>query len=128
MPTSTVPSSPCAVVVGLVRAPSSRSSDAPAFALRRLAVVAIGALLCVVATACELSPFSGDEAQPLDLGPDRGVVRHVVDGDTVELEYDTGDIRRLRAFMPPSIDFEALADDDVFDGRIENLNWPVGRS
>ncbi|MGH1504323.1 MAG: thermonuclease family protein [Acidimicrobiales bacterium] len=64
--------------------------------MRRLAVVAIGALLCVVATACELSPFSGDDAEPLDLGPGGGVVRHVVDGDTVELELAGGVIERVR--------------------------------
>lgn len=52
--------------------------------------------MCAVATACELSPFSDGDAQPLDLGPDAGVVRHVVDGDTVELELAGGVVERVR--------------------------------
>jgi SAM-dependent methyltransferase len=41
-----------------------------------------------------------------------------------ELEYDRGDIRKIRPYLPPSLDF--LEDDPVdtpFDGAILRLNW-----
>lgn len=49
--------------------------------------------MCCIATGCELSPFSGDDGAPLP--PDVGVVVHVVDGDTVDLEID-GQTERVR--------------------------------
>ena len=39
------------------------------------------------------------------------------------LDRDSGDIRRIRAFLPGSIDFKKTEFDDVFDGFIWRLNW-----
>jgi len=40
-----------------------------------------------------------------------------------ELAYDCGDLRRLRAFLPPQLPFQPNALDDPFDGEIDRLNW-----
>ena len=41
-----------------------------------------------------------------------------------ELEYDRGDIRKIKPYLPPSLYF--MKDDPVdtpFDGKILRLNW-----
>lgn len=40
-----------------------------------------------------------------------------------ELAYDCGDIRRLKAFLPPNLPFASNALDDPFDGNFRSLNW-----
>lgn len=40
-----------------------------------------------------------------------------------ELEYDRGDIRKLRKYLPTDIVYLDAGDDDHFNGDIECLNW-----
>jgi SAM-dependent methyltransferase len=40
-----------------------------------------------------------------------------------DIEYDSGDIRKLRKFLPRSIAFSRTLHDDSFDGDIINMNW-----
>lgn len=40
-----------------------------------------------------------------------------------ELEYDRGDIRKLRKYLPANIHYIDAGDDDHFFGDIECLNW-----
>ena len=40
-----------------------------------------------------------------------------------DIEYDSGDVRKIRKFLPQSITFSRTSHDDPFDGNISNLNW-----
>lgn len=40
-----------------------------------------------------------------------------------EIDYDRGDIRKLRKYLPPNIQYIDAGDDDHFLGDIECLNW-----
>ncbi len=40
-----------------------------------------------------------------------------------ELAFDCGDLRRLKAFLPPALPLRPNALDDPFDGEIERLGW-----
>lgn len=40
-----------------------------------------------------------------------------------DIEYDSGDIRKLRKYLPPNIEYSRTEYDDPFDGDITNLNW-----
>lgn len=39
------------------------------------------------------------------------------------IDYDTGDIRKIRAHLPPGLRFQPTEHDDPFDGDIAILNW-----
>ena len=39
------------------------------------------------------------------------------------IEYDSGDIRKIREFLPAQLPFRPGGQDDPFDGRIGSLNW-----
>lgn len=39
------------------------------------------------------------------------------------LEYDCGDIRRLKQYFPKSLQFDSNEQDDPFNGNISRLNW-----
>lgn len=39
------------------------------------------------------------------------------------IEYDTGDIRKIRPFLPSDLPFAPNQMDDAFDGNIYELNW-----
>jgi SAM-dependent methyltransferase len=40
-----------------------------------------------------------------------------------ELAFDSGDVRRLRPFLPTALAYAPNALDDPFEGRIDRLNW-----
>ena len=40
-----------------------------------------------------------------------------------ELQFDAGDIKRIRPYLPDQLDFKPNSNDDPFDGNIKNLNW-----
>lgn len=37
--------------------------------------------------------------------------------------FDSGDIRRIKAFLPPSIDYRTNPEDEPFEGDIKELGW-----
>lgn len=39
------------------------------------------------------------------------------------IEYDSGDIRKIRRFLPVELPYRTTHNDDPFDGRIRSLNW-----
>lgn len=51
----------------------------------------------------------------------------IVRKDTIdvlqEIAYDSGDIRRIKSFLPADLPFQPKAGDDPFDGDIQELNW-----
>lgn len=49
--------------------------------------------------------------------------RPIADLDALRLEFDAGDIRKLRRYLPPQIAYTSNALDDPFDGNIVRLNW-----
>lgn len=40
-----------------------------------------------------------------------------------DLQYDAGDLRRIKKYLPDGLDFLSNAIDDPFDGNISRLNW-----
>lgn len=52
------------------------------------------------------------------------VRKHTIrDMQSLGLEFDCGDIRKIRPFLPDGLHFNSNALDDPFDGNIERLNW-----
>ncbi|WP_339816150.1 class I SAM-dependent methyltransferase [uncultured Imperialibacter sp.] len=50
------------------------------------------------------------------------VVKDSVDVSN-KIEYDSGDIRKIKNYLPNGIKFHSNAVDDLFYGRIHKLNW-----
>lgn len=40
-----------------------------------------------------------------------------------EIEYDSGDVRKIRKYLPRGLAYHATSVDDLFEGRIRTLNW-----
>jgi len=51
------------------------------------------------------------------------IVRKTKKTDISNIEYDCGDIRKLRRYFPKNIKFQSNDLDDPFDGNIHELNW-----
>lgn len=43
--------------------------------------------------------------------------------ENIDLQFDCGDIRRIRRYLPPFLHFKSNENDDPFDGNIISLNW-----
>lgn len=52
------------------------------------------------------------------------VRKHTINTSGIELDFDAGDIRRLKKYFPPNLTFNSNELDDPFDGQISRLNWP----
>lgn len=51
------------------------------------------------------------------------IVRKGDEPDLSGLQYDCGDIRKLKSFLPEGLKFNSNENDDPFDGNIECINW-----
>lgn len=51
------------------------------------------------------------------------VKRSIVDLEKLGLDFDAGDIRRIRPYLPPSLPFRPNQFDDPFDGHLINVRW-----
>jgi SAM-dependent methyltransferase len=51
------------------------------------------------------------------------IVQKKIISDMPELEFDAGDIRKLRPYLPAAIKFGRTEFDDPFDGNLHALNW-----
>lgn len=49
--------------------------------------------------------------------------RTIADMGNLGLQFDAGDIRKLRRYLPPSIEFRSNDVDDPFDGNLRSINW-----
>ena len=42
---------------------------------------------------------------------------------TDQLVYDSGDITKIKVYLPDNINYSIGSKDISFDGNIENINW-----
>jgi SAM-dependent methyltransferase len=71
-----------------------------------------------------LAGFDCSEAKVKSYGYNISVIVRKRSIDVLsKIDYDSGDIRKIREYLPVGLPFGRSAHDDPFDGRIRSLNW-----